>query len=111
MDLLDESGEIRATAFKAECDRFEPMVEIDKVIIYGLIKVSKSEHTIRLNPLHLFLVNYRVMLYFHLAQIQVYYISNCKLKPANKQYSSLNNDYELTFYEMSDMVPCNDQVR
>ena len=45
MDLLDESGEIRATAFKAECDRFEPMVEIDKVIIYGLIKVSKSEHT------------------------------------------------------------------
>jgi len=69
MDLLDESGEIRATAFKAECDRFEHMVEIDKV----------------------------------------YYISNCKLKPANKQYTSLNNDYELTFYEMSDMVPCNDQ--
>jgi len=69
MDLLDESGEIRATAFKAECDKFEPMVEVDKV----------------------------------------YYISNCKLKPANKQYSSLNNDYELTFYEMTEMTPCNDE--
>ena len=31
MDLLDESGEIRATAFKAECDKFEPIVEVDKV--------------------------------------------------------------------------------
>jgi len=68
MDLLDESGEIRATAFKAECDKFEPIVEVDKV----------------------------------------YYISNCKLKPANKQYSNLNNDYELTFYEQSEMTPCND---
>jgi len=69
MDLLDESGEIRATAFKNECDKFEPMVQEDKV----------------------------------------YFISNCKLKPANKQYSSLNNDYELTFSEMSEMVPCNDE--
>ena len=31
MDLVDESGEIRATAFKAECDKFEPIAEIDKV--------------------------------------------------------------------------------
>ena len=31
MDLLDESGEIRATAFKAECDKFYNMVEVDKV--------------------------------------------------------------------------------
>jgi len=69
MDLLDESGEIRATAFKNECDKFEPMVEVNKV----------------------------------------YYISNCKLKTANKQFSTLNNDYELTFNEMSEMVPCTDQ--
>ena len=32
MDLLDESGEIRATAFKNECDKFEPLAEVDKVI-------------------------------------------------------------------------------
>ena len=31
MDLLDESGEIRATAFKNECDKFEPIVQEDKV--------------------------------------------------------------------------------
>jgi len=68
MDLVDESGEIRATAFKAECDKFEPIAEIDKV----------------------------------------YYISNCKLKPANKQYTTINNDYELTFSELSEMVPCQD---
>merc|ERR1712223_2228798 len=28
---------------------------------------------------------------------------------AYKQYSSLNNDYELTFYEMTEMTPCNDE--
>jgi replication factor A1 len=27
---------------------------------------------------------------------KVYYVSRCQLKPANKQYSSLNNDYEMT---------------
>ena len=70
MDLLDESGEIRATAFKAECDKFYNMVEVDKV----------------------------------------YFISNCKLKAANKQYSNLNNEYELTFSENSEMAPCSEQV-
>jgi replication factor A1 len=29
--------------------------------------------------------------------LQVYYISKGNLKPANKKYSSINNDYELTF--------------
>ena len=33
MDLLDESGEIRATAFKLECDKFFNMVEVDKVCV------------------------------------------------------------------------------
>ncbi|XP_065291671.2 replication protein A 70 kDa DNA-binding subunit [Dermacentor albipictus] len=31
MDLLDESGEIRATAFNAECDRLYDIVEVNKV--------------------------------------------------------------------------------
>lgn len=34
MDLLDESGEIRATAFNAECDRFYDLVEVNKVGSY-----------------------------------------------------------------------------
>ena len=32
------------------------------------------------------------------------------MKPANKQYSNLNNDYELTFSEASELIPCNDKV-
>ncbi|XP_063624011.1 replication protein A 70 kDa DNA-binding subunit [Cydia splendana] len=57
MDLCDESGEIRATAFRNEVDRFYDMLQVDKV----------------------------------------YYISRCQLKTANKQFTSLKNDYEMTF--------------
>ncbi len=31
MNLLDESGEIRATAFKDECDKYYDMIEVNKV--------------------------------------------------------------------------------
>jgi len=57
MDLMDESGEIRATAFKDQCDQY-----------YDVIQVGK-----------------------------VYYFGRCTVKAANKAYSKLNNDYELTF--------------
>ncbi|XP_068633685.1 replication protein A 70 kDa DNA-binding subunit [Battus philenor] len=57
MDLCDESGEIRATAFKNECDKFYDLIQVDKV----------------------------------------YYISRCQLKTANKQFTHLNNAYEMTF--------------
>ena len=69
MDLIDESGEIRATAFKAECDKYYEMIEIGKV----------------------------------------YYITQGTLKAANKQYSNLNNDYELTFKDSTEVVPCTDE--
>ena len=32
MDLIDESGEIRATAFKEQCDKYYNMIEVGKVI-------------------------------------------------------------------------------
>ena len=69
MDLIDESGEIRATAFKAECDKYYEMIQIGKV----------------------------------------YYITQGTLKAANKQYSNLNNDYELTFKDSTEVVPCTDE--
>jgi len=69
MDLVDESGEIRATAFKNECDKYYEMIEIGKV----------------------------------------YYITQGTLKAANKQYSALNNDYELTFRDSTEVVPCTDE--
>ncbi|KAM0735637.1 Replication protein A 70 kDa DNA-binding subunit [Formica fusca] len=66
MDLIDESGEIRCTAFKNQCDRF-----------YDLIEAGN-----------------------------VYYISRCTLKTANKQYSTLKNDYEMTMIDDTEILPC-----
>jgi replication factor A1 len=68
MDLADESGEIRCTAFKEQCDKFYDMIEVDKV----------------------------------------YYITRCQLKSANKQYSSLKNDYEMTMTNDTEIAECTD---
>ncbi|KAB8076327.1 hypothetical protein BDV29DRAFT_170346 [Aspergillus leporis] len=58
VNLLDDSGEIRATGFNDQCD----------------------------------------MLYDVFQEGSVYYISSpCAVKIAKKQFSNLNNDYELTF--------------
>lgn len=58
VNLLDESGEIRATGFNDQCDTLYPLFQDGAV----------------------------------------YYISSpCSVKLAKKQFSNLNNDYELTF--------------
>ncbi|KAJ5172261.1 Replication factor A protein 1 [Penicillium capsulatum] len=58
VNLLDDSGEIRATGFKDQCD----------------------------------------MLYDVFQEGSVYYISSpCRVQIAKKQFTNLNNDYELTF--------------
>ncbi|KAF2088411.1 replication factor rfa1 [Saccharata proteae CBS 121410] len=67
--FLDESGEIRATAFKDQCD----------------------------------------MLYDVVQEGSVYYISNCSVKLAKKQFSNVNNDYELTFQNDSIVEKAEDQ--
>ncbi|XP_014209372.1 replication protein A 70 kDa DNA-binding subunit-like [Copidosoma floridanum] len=69
MDLLDESGEIRCTAFREQCDQFYDMIEIG----------------------------------------EVYYISRCMLKPANKQFNNLKNDYEMTLTNDSEVIVCNEE--
>ena len=66
MDLADETGEIRLTGFKEQCDKFYDMIEVDKV----------------------------------------YYISRCQLKSANKQYSTLKNDYEMTMNNETEIMEC-----
>lgn len=67
-DLCDESGEIRATAFRDQVDKFYDLIEVDKV----------------------------------------YYISKCQLKAANKQYSKLKNDYEMTLGNDTVIQECTD---
>ncbi|XP_050420313.1 replication protein A 70 kDa DNA-binding subunit [Adelges cooleyi] len=68
MDLVDEQGEIRATAFNNECDKFYDMVEVNKV----------------------------------------YFITRGVVKTANKKYTNLNNDYELTLSGETQIYPCHD---
>ncbi|XP_072231052.1 replication protein A 70 kDa DNA-binding subunit-like isoform X2 [Leuresthes tenuis] len=67
-EIVDESGEIKITAFNNEVDKFFPLVE----------------------------------------QGKVYYISKATLKVANKQYTTLKNDYEMTLNAYSSIVPCDD---
>lgn len=38
----------------------------------------------------------------------MYYISKCSLKIANKQYTSVKNDYEMTLNGESSIIPCED---
>ncbi|XP_070839802.1 replication protein A 70 kDa DNA-binding subunit-like isoform X2 [Chaetodon trifascialis] len=67
-EIVDESGEIKITAFNNEVDKFFSLVE----------------------------------------QGKVYYISKATLKVANKQYTTLKNDYEMTLHAHSSIVPCDD---
>jgi len=36
-DLVDQSGEIRATAFNAECDKYHSLLEVGEVLIFSKI--------------------------------------------------------------------------
>ncbi|XP_034034099.1 replication protein A 70 kDa DNA-binding subunit-like isoform X2 [Thalassophryne amazonica] len=67
-EALDDSGEIRITAFNNEVDKFFSLVE----------------------------------------QGKVYYISKATLKPANKQYTRVKNDYEMTLHSQTSIVPCDE---
>lgn len=70
-DLCDETGEIRATAFRDQVDKFYDLLEVDKV----------------------------------------YYITKCQLKTANKQYSKLRNDYEMTLSNETVIQECTDATQ
>lgn len=41
---------------------------------------------------------------------KVYYISKCQIKPANKQYSKLKNDYEMTVGSDTQIQLCNEDT-
>ncbi|XP_038183427.1 replication protein A 70 kDa DNA-binding subunit [Arvicola amphibius] len=68
MELVDETGEIRATAFNEQVDKFFPLIEVNKV----------------------------------------YYFSKGTLKIANKQFSAVKNDYEMTFNNETSVLLCED---
>ncbi|XP_063812185.1 replication protein A 70 kDa DNA-binding subunit [Pseudophryne corroboree] len=68
IEMVDESGEIRATAFNEQADKFFSLIEMNKV----------------------------------------YYFSKGTLKIANKQYTAVKNDYEMTFNSETSVIPCDD---
>ncbi|XP_020136421.2 replication protein A 70 kDa DNA-binding subunit [Microcebus murinus] len=68
LELVDESGEIRATAFNEQVDKFFSLIEVNKV----------------------------------------YYFSKGTLKIANKQFTAVKNDYEMTFNNETTVTPCED---
>uniref|UniRef100_A0A8D0GS90 Replication protein A subunit n=1 Tax=Sphenodon punctatus TaxID=8508 RepID=A0A8D0GS90_SPHPU len=68
IEMVDESGEIRATAFNDQVDKFFPLIELNKV----------------------------------------YYFTKGNLKTANKQYTAVKNDYEITFSNETSVIPCED---
>ncbi|XP_068126178.1 replication protein A 70 kDa DNA-binding subunit [Hyperolius riggenbachi] len=68
IEMVDESGEIRATAFNEQADKFFTLIEVNKV----------------------------------------YYFSKGTLKIANKQYTAVKNDYEMTFNSETSVIPCED---
>ena len=41
---------------------------------------------------------------------QIFYVSRCTLKTANKQYSNLKNDYEMTFNNDTVIEKCEEEV-
>lgn len=69
VNLLDESGEIKATAFNDQCDAFYDVFQQDSV----------------------------------------YYISQGDVKPARKQFSTLNNDYEISLSNSTIVEKAEDQ--
>lgn len=69
VELIDNTGEIRANGFNEQVDKFYDMLQIDSV----------------------------------------YYISRGILKTANKQYSKLDNDYEMTFSNDTVIEPCEEE--
>ncbi|RMZ82097.1 hypothetical protein DV737_g2151, partial [Chaetothyriales sp. CBS 132003] len=70
VNLLDESGEIRATGFNDECDQLYPAFQ----------------------------------------EGSVYYITSpCRVQIAKKQFSNINNDYELTFERDTRVEKAEDQ--
>lgn len=66
VNLLDETGEIKATGFNDAVDKLHPLFVENKV----------------------------------------YYISRAKVNIAKKQFSTVNNEYEITFEKDSEVVEC-----
>jgi replication factor A1 len=77
-DFVDASGEIRLTAFRDECARFHPMIEIDKVNLFQINSINQ----------------------FSFPQ-KIYDILGVRVKTADKRWNNLRHTYELILAPVS----------
>jgi replication factor A1 len=66
VELVDQSGEIRASAFNETADKLSTIFQANKI----------------------------------------FYVSKGRIKPANKQFSNCNSDYEITFGQETEVEEC-----
>lgn len=93
VEFKDQTGEIRATGFNEQLDKFYESLTVDNVNIYG-----KNMSFIHKNLFYL----------LNSIKQKVYYISRAQLKTANRQYSKIDNDYEITFGNETVIEPCHE---
>jgi len=55
-----------------------------------------------------FLRRIKLLIVLFMQPGNVYYISRCTLKAANKQFNTLKNDYEMTMTGDTEIVPCHE---
>jgi replication factor A1 len=88
-DFIDETGEIRATGFGDDCDRFEPILIVGNVISF-FPRVDQIT------------ISFRIL--------KIYYITQAQIKYANKQFNTLHNDFEMTFNNETIIESCIDNI-
>jgi replication factor A1 len=96
VDFIDQTGEIKATCFNDTCDKFYDLFQIDQVSLGWGRRWLVGCCLIALVHLSLF-------------TCKVYMISKAQLKTANKQYTTINNDYEMSFTNETTVEQCSDE--
>lgn len=104
VDLVDESGEIRATGFRDQVDKYYEFLEVNLpfLLLLPTIMVYTSICTISKTHFESTQSNLQID--------KVYYISKAQIKIANKQFSHLKNEYEMTFSNETIIQECHEMV-
>lgn len=111
MDLMDESGQIRVTGFRDSVDKFYEMIEVN--MEFSAFTSNKVHFCLFCHLIFLKFFTILVISTFDfqsIAQIdKIYFFSKAQMKPANKQFSNLPNEYELTLTNDSMIQECTEQ--
>lgn len=95
MDIIDESGQMRVTAFRDHVDKYYDMIEVR-------IYLKTNEGGWKREERHQQFVLFQLD--------KVYYILNGQVELSNKKYSDISNDYEMVLNIYSDIWECRDDA-